>query len=109
MRPVEVLQAGADLGGAERGQGVAFDLAGAFAGEAHDRADLLKGPGGARVEPEAQDQDLTFAFGEGIEDLLQGVAADRLHRQLIGADGRVVFQEVLQGGPVVADRGVQAR
>ena len=39
---------------------------------------------GARVQPKAQDQDLAFAFGQGGQDLLQGLAADRLHRQLIG-------------------------
>ena len=64
----EVLQAGADLGGAQRGQGVAFHLAGALAGEAHHRADLLQRPWGAGVQPEPQDQHLALPLRRRFPD-----------------------------------------
>jgi hypothetical protein len=43
-----------------------------------------------------------------LDDAPRPAAGRRLHGQLIGADGRVILQEVLEGGPVVPDRGVQA-
>ena len=72
---VEVLQPGPDLGVAQRRQAGPLQLAGALAGAAEQGADLLQGPGLARVQPEAQDQHLALAHRQVGQGPVEGVAA----------------------------------
>src|SRR5215218_1588486 len=70
---VEVLQPSPDLGVAQRPQAGPLQLAGALAGAAQQGADLLQGPGLARVQAEAQDQHLALARRQLGQGPVEGV------------------------------------
>src|SRR5262245_14510283 len=68
-----VLQRSGQRVGAEEGEGAGFELAGALAGDAEGRADLLEGARRAAVEAMAQDEQGALAGWQGAEEVADAV------------------------------------